>query len=648
SLLFFLYLKDLNEIKTGLICIITFMVILFFWGIIEFNVFRADLMDNGIHESLLTSLSKFRPKLSFGNTNYFAGYLLGLLPLACISPFVMFKKIENHQKRFLVRIIVFTLIFLIGLGSLIMTQCTGTIPGIYLGMLVFMLTITFISDINKKIKTLLLILICVFFILAPVLIFTNPDIIKPIHPRLAYKVNNLDYSFQDRMNGWIGGLELFKKHPVFGAGLGTVYAASFKYASKFFYLYSKSSSFKHSHSEYIEVLAEGGLLGMFLFLFLVGSVIFLLLRNIYFRKYSKDYQLIALGVVAGILGMLGHQFFSLTLRMSVTMSVFFSLLGIGLFLLSYGDFLNESEKKSKKNKNESLDSNTVFSLMLDYKKGLVVIGVLVLLLIISFFLFLPLYSAETNVAKVLPIGAHPNKDTNFQLKKAIKNMPNNPYIWTYKYTFDFEIQLMREGNRSNIQEPEKLLDFLEKRYLEVERDLDTLNKIIPDYQDVWSKYVNLYLIRSNYLKALSTRINTYQGLNLKNEYIKTRKLMLKNIDRSLSKNFLNISNHVYKLIILSEFGEKEHYRNVLKDYMLSQIMIKNSKSKLRLVKEQCEIKFSDEPNQVQKRNEKYYFNIDEGWISELTEKYFQYQDINTLFSSLKNETKKLFEIYEQL
>ena len=59
AMFFYLYLNNLDEVKIGLLLINIFFIIVLIWSIKDFN-------DAG------KTLSGFRPKLSFGNTNYFA------------------------------------------------------------------------------------------------------------------------------------------------------------------------------------------------------------------------------------------------------------------------------------------------------------------------------------------------------------------------------------------------------------------------------------------------------------------------------------------------------------------------------------------------------------------------------------------------
>ena len=224
-------------------------------------------------------------------------------------------------------------------------------------------------------------LIPLVFIAGPVLLLKYPPpIIESLLGRLVSTMDNPIFFIKDRLNGWAGGMGLFFAHPIFGAGLGSVYPASFKFASKYFYMYSSSNSFKHSHNEYVEVLGEAGVFGMIVFVALFGFVIVMLLKRAYSKKYQFQYRIISLAVSAGIISMLIHQIFSLTLRMSVTMTAYFFLLGLGVFLISYSKkaLVMEEETPKKSIFPQALD---------DYIKPA---GLYLLLVIIGLFIIISL------------------------------------------------------------------------------------------------------------------------------------------------------------------------------------------------------------------------------------------------------------------
>ena len=175
-------------------------------------------------ERFVFNLSKFRPALTFGNTNYFAGFVLALLPLTFLSIFIL----RNKQKKFYKDIpYIFALLGSFGgLCSLMITQTTSAFMGLYFAIVFLVIPALLITTkrFRKTTKAVLLSAnFLAFFIIPVLLIIFAPQIIKTIAPRLLMKLNAPVFVLYDRINGWTPAWNLFLKHPITGAGLGTMY-----------------------------------------------------------------------------------------------------------------------------------------------------------------------------------------------------------------------------------------------------------------------------------------------------------------------------------------------------------------------------------------------------------------------------------------
>ncbi|HPO49805.1 MAG TPA: O-antigen ligase family protein, partial [Spirochaetota bacterium] len=340
ALFFFIYLRNLEDVKIGILLIGLFLIIVLLWSFIDFFTLRSQLIRQAVQSgksfSWGTFFAQFRPKLSFGNTDYFSGYLIGVLPLGLISPFIFYDKSKKFFQNKLSLIL--AIISLSGFLPLFFSQTRAAWLGMFVSIVFIIIpSLILMREKLSKAKKFIFITIFVVFLVGTsvsLLVFPTP-VSKNLFPRLVATFANPTFYVSDRLNGWSGGLGLFSHHPITGAGIGTVYPASFKYMNKYYYIYSDSNSFKHSHCEYVEVLGEGGILGIIFFAALFGFILFMTIKRVYSKKYDFTYRLICLGVFSGILSMLIHQIFSLSLRMSVTKTAYFFLIGLGIFLISY-------------------------------------------------------------------------------------------------------------------------------------------------------------------------------------------------------------------------------------------------------------------------------------------------------------------------
>lgn len=560
SMFTFIFLNHLEDIKKGIIIINIFFIMAAVWSFTEF--FKADLI-----------FTNFRPALSFGNTDYFAGFLIGLFPLSMISSVLFYNKNKKFSKNYFSIILFITGIF--GIIPLVFTQTKAAWIAFYIGMSIFIISfVSIIDNLPREKKIPIILLLLSLLIIIPIaILFYTPPFLKTILARLLSAFENPMYFIKDRINGWTGAFGLFKDHPLFGAGLGTVYPSSFKYIGKYYYMYSDSNSFKHAHSEFVEVLGEAGIFGMILFFFLFGYILLSLFKRVYSKKYNFEYRLISLSIGTGLICMLVHQVFSLSLRMSVTMTAYFFLLGIGIFLISYSEFalINETDDAENNILPELLQKK------IKLKETYLISGIILLLIIISFSLFLPLYRSEVNIVKFIKDESSSIEIKNYYLNKSVKLKSDNPYAWNQKYVFDNEILTI--SNQRGF--------FNEELSNEVKNDLDKLNSIIPGYQNIWAKYARFYLTR--YIQYKIKWQKSFSSKDL-DESKNSLLIALDYLNKSLNMNFLNDYDHIYKLLLLSEINNEREYKAAVKDYITARIYLDFAKAK-KIIKENVNVVF---------------------------------------------------------
>lgn len=109
-----------------------------------------------------------------------------------------------------------------------------------------------------------------------------------------------------RLHFWSIALKIFLQHPIIGAGLeafGTAFTAHDTWTGQF--------RVEQAHNEYLQMLADGGLIGLGC---LMVFVILLLKKSMSAIASSGEKADIAIGALAGCVGVLVHSFFDFPLR----------------------------------------------------------------------------------------------------------------------------------------------------------------------------------------------------------------------------------------------------------------------------------------------------------------------------------------------
>lgn len=142
----------------------------------------------------------------------------------------------------------------------------------------------------------------------------------------GWSVFQTDKSFEVKMGDrfWVARdtLEMARRHPVLGVGVGCFEAVFPSYASQ-----PTDLRWTHAHDDIVEALAETGVVGGVVLLW--GLVTFLRLA---FRKLGKtlqtDWGWVRVGAVVGVLGLLAHSLVDFNLRIPANAAWFVVCLAI--------------------------------------------------------------------------------------------------------------------------------------------------------------------------------------------------------------------------------------------------------------------------------------------------------------------------------
>lgn len=389
--------------------ITTFLVIL--WGLpgklgydLSCFVFLKELNNN-------CWVDQFKPTerlfSTLGQPNWLGAYLsINFF----ISLYFLFKK---KTKSLLNR----TNFIFIGLSLLIFitilfTRSRSSYLGLFFGLILF-------SSFKFNFKKIAILL---FIFLVSVFIFKTG--INSIDKFITFEINKNetviskesnatnDYlvteSFDIRKIVWEGAWKLGLKYPFFGSGVET-FAYSYYFTrpqehnltSEWDFIYNKA------HNEYLNYLATTGFIGLIAYLFLIGSVFFILIKEIIYEK-DKQNKLIHITLLASYITILSTNFFGFS---TTTVNMFFYL--IPAFIGS--KIIKGQIEIVLKNKNSMF-----------FKIFGVSVGLILLFLLTSY------YIADLNYAKsekASQIGDY--QSAELYLEKAIKLHNSHVYLNTY-------------------------------------------------------------------------------------------------------------------------------------------------------------------------------------------------------------------------
>jgi len=235
---------------------------------------------------------------TFGNPIFFAAFLVATIPLA------VFKLIQEREPSYKV------LWFFILISFLIALYLTKTRAG-WIAFIVSLIVFIFLS-LDSKVKRLILIFVLVIF----GFLFT-------------LKTKNVWMRQQGHLLIWRDSLRMLFDKPVFGVGLGSFHISFPDYASdELKKIWPQSQNIVNdAHSEFVQILAETGIVGFGIFLWILFSV-FYHAHQFYKRLHDREEFLIYAALFSSAIGLLVQNFFSVDMRFTISSFYLFSIFGI--------------------------------------------------------------------------------------------------------------------------------------------------------------------------------------------------------------------------------------------------------------------------------------------------------------------------------
>ena len=297
----------------------------------------------------------------FGNVNYFAEYLIVLLPVAISLFFVCRNKMYK--------------IFLLGGilamgGSLILTFTRGSYLAIGISSLfMFFLYLAsrgkgFIKE-NKKIFIIIMafIILITFLFVIPNPLNKSGTVISKIKGRISITQFTKDPSLKRREATWKFTIMMIKDHPLLGSGIGTFKYNSLAYQAKFFDQENNRSLYPYgvadkAHNEYLQLWTELGIVGLGIFIWFIFNYFNYAIKLL---KKTKDnyYQGIIIGLMGAVAAVLVDGLFGFPLHLSATLVLFWLFVGL-IISIKYSEQetkIEEVKKAGPKPRSNKIQSN---------------------------------------------------------------------------------------------------------------------------------------------------------------------------------------------------------------------------------------------------------------------------------------------------
>ncbi len=308
---------------------------------------------------------------TFGNPNFFASFLIGLIPVAA----AFFIKKKRIWKFIALLFMVFALYY---------TKTRGAWMGITGAAILW-----YFAYGRKKIPSYAVVIIAGLIILFG---FIKRDELNRDTQRLLI---------------WKDSLKMAADNPVSGVGIGNYHNEFPAYASKELLKIIPQGKFivNYAHNEFIDIFAETGITGFGIYIWLLATFFILNL------KYGSG-GYIKQGAFLGATAIIIHSFVSVNMRFTISSLWAFFLMG-----LSVGDIAGKyREKKEKINR---------------YHKSYKVIAVILFALLLFFWaraVLTPLFSHKKLLGETDFFDTE-REYSKRELKKLIESKPQNALIY---------------------------------------------------------------------------------------------------------------------------------------------------------------------------------------------------------------------------
>jgi putative inorganic carbon (hco3(-)) transporter len=252
----------------------------------------------GIDASYWVQDVRYRVFSTLGQPNWLAAYLAMLLPF-------LFSFYIEAKNRKIVTVLLATIVLFY--TCFIFTYSRGGNLGLAAAIITWITLIGLKKVLANKLRliTLALTITTITGLFASSL---TPLIFRAAPHRTVENLETGDQTAQTRLIVWQGALDIFRHHPITGTGLETFGESFYQYRpvsmneiSDFDFLFNKA------HNEYLNYLATTGILGTLAYIALITNFFFLA-----FKKIKNHRSFLVVAAASSMAGYLVQNFFGFT------------------------------------------------------------------------------------------------------------------------------------------------------------------------------------------------------------------------------------------------------------------------------------------------------------------------------------------------
>ncbi|MBQ7908293.1 MAG: O-antigen ligase family protein [Elusimicrobiaceae bacterium] len=269
---------------------------------------------------------------TFGNPNFLSSFVVMLLP----ALLVYYMRTESRKDICVYGFLVLVYLFYLSFGlcrSCWIAACVGLIMMWMFGTLRSLIW-------QRKGRVFWLVVLGVAVTYLPVFVQSSRDAllnrvaevsqVSPASITLDISRDKIFTSLHQRLYMWDVSKEIFLNRPVMGAGLGNFQTAFSRTQPKTLLAHPNLRELKtvtnSPHNEVFFQLAQGGIVGVGLFLFMF-MVLFLEVRDFAARKKEGDKKQLLQALFCGILAMLADNMLNISLHTVVPVFIFWWIVG---------------------------------------------------------------------------------------------------------------------------------------------------------------------------------------------------------------------------------------------------------------------------------------------------------------------------------
>jgi len=250
------------------------------------------------------------PSACFANKNMAAQYLAILLPIALAVGFYKKRVYFYFSVVAVLPLSLISLYYMEARGSWLAIACA----------LIWTSLLFIEKRFNKKniIKIFMVVLILIGIMSSFAILSGKVEsLIKKADPSTKY-----------RMTVWKNSIDMIKEKPLLGFGAGSfrIFYPNYLYKAKLDIVFGKTKQIRKTHNDFIQAGVETGIIGMFLFVMLPFSGLYMAWRIVHSDKLAHM-SVFVYGLSAGLVSFMVTAFFSFPFQRSIPPLMLFIFLG---------------------------------------------------------------------------------------------------------------------------------------------------------------------------------------------------------------------------------------------------------------------------------------------------------------------------------